>query len=227
MGAFRDRIALGVLAIGLVLVLGGQAAADALVPESSGAQTAEAVGRAASSYLTGIKTFAAAALWNRIHPVMHGYYSGVSLGEQRYMLSSISLVVALDPQQTQAYPVGSWILADNDRSADALAMAERGVEANPRSGLTLSNLAQMQYLYGEGLAAAARTAERALDDDVEWLDPLQQHQWYPILGDILRRAGREDLDAAVQAELERLDAEHADELEEVDHDHDHDGVPDH
>ncbi len=227
MGAFRDRIALCVLAIGLVLVLGGQAAADALVPESSGAQTAEAVGRAASSYLTGIKTFAAAALWNRIHPVMHGYYSGVSLGEQRYMLSSISLVVALDPQQTQAYPVGSWILADNDRIADALAMAERGVEANPRSGLTLSNLAQMQYLYGEGLAAAARTAERALDDDVEWLDPLQQHQWYPILGDILRRAGREDLDAAVQAELERLDAEHADELEEVDHDHDHDGVPDH
>lgn len=227
MGTLRDRAALGALALGLVLVLGGQAAADALVPDASGTQTTEVVGRAASSYLTGIKTFAAAALWNRIHPVMHGYYSEVSLGEQRYMLSSIALVVALDPQQTQAYPVGSWILVESDRVSDALAMAERGVESNPQSGLTLSNLAQMQYLYGEGLSGAAATAERALGEDVEWLDALQKHQWYPILGDILRRAGRDDLDAVVQAELERLDAEHADELGEVDHDHDHDGVPDH
>ncbi len=227
MSALRDKALIGVLAIGVTLVLGGQAAADALVPEASGAQTTEAVGRAASSYLTGIKTFAAAVVWNRIDPVMHGYYSGVSLGEQRYMLSSIALVMALDPHQTQAYPIGSWILADNDRVADALSVAERGVEANPHSGLTLSNLAQMQYLYGEGLSAAAVTAERALDEDVEWMDAQQKHQWYPLLGDILRRAGRDDLDAVVQAELERLDKEHADELGEVDHDHDHDGVPDH
>lgn len=227
MSALRDKALIGVLALGLTLVLGAQAAADALVPEASGTQTTEAVGRAASSYLTGIKTFAAAVVWNRLEPVMHGYYSGVSLGEQRYMLSSLALVMALDPQQTQAYPIGSWILADNDRVADALKVAERGVETNPRSGLTLSNLAQMQYLYGDGLSVAAVTAERALGEDVEWMDAQQKHQWYPVLGDILRRAGRDDLDATVQAELERLDAEHADELGDAGHDHDHDGVPDH
>lgn len=227
MDAVRNRLFIGTLAIGLTLILGGQAAAGALVEDASGAQTARSVGRAASSYLSGVKTFVAAALWNRIDPVMHGYYSGASLGEQRYMLSSLALVMALDPQQTQAYPIGSWILADNDRVADALEIAVRGVEENPRSGLALSNLAQMQFLYGEGLSAASVTAERALSEDVVWLDALEQHQWYPILGDICRRAGRDDLDAVVQAELARLDEEHFGELGEVEHDHDHDGEPDH
>jgi tetratricopeptide (TPR) repeat protein len=218
---------IGVVVVCLALVLGGQAMADSLVPEASGAETNEAVGRAASSYLTGIKTYAAAAVWNRIHPVMHGYYAGVSLGEQRYMLSTISLVIALDPHQEQAYSVGSWILAENGRVEEAIQMAERGVEANPNAGLLLSNLAQMEYLYGDGLDTAVAIAERALDDDVEWLDGIQQHQWYPLLGDIFRQAGRDDLDALVQDRLERLDTELGDGLSPEDHDHDHDGVPDH
>jgi hypothetical protein len=106
-------------------------------------------------------------------------------------------------------------------------MAEKGVEANPNAGLLLSNLAQMEYLYGEGLDAAVTIAERALADDVEWIDGIQQHQWYPLLGDIFRQAGRDDLDALVQERLERLDGELGDELSHEDHDHDHDGVPDH
>jgi tetratricopeptide (TPR) repeat protein len=218
---------IGIAVVCLALVLGGQAAADSLVPDASGAETNEAVGRAASSYLTGIKTYAAAALWNRIDPVMHGYYAGIPIGEQRYMLSTISLVIALDPHQEQAYSVGSWILADNGRVEDAMSMAEKGVEANPNAGLLLSNLAQMEYLYGEGLDAAVTIAERALADDVEWIDGIQQHQWYPLLGDIFRQAGRDDLDALVQERLERLDGELGDELSHEDHDHDHDGVPDH
>ncbi|HHJ99416.1 MAG TPA: hypothetical protein ENN10_05660 [Actinobacteria bacterium] len=218
---------IGVVVVCLALVFGGQAMADTLVPEASGAETNEAVGRAASSYLTGIKTYAAAALWNRIDPVMHGYYGSTPIGEQRYMLSTISLVIALDPHQEQAYSVGSWILADNGRVEEALVMAERGVEANPHAGLLLSNLAQMEYLYGEGLDAAVVIAERVLNDDIEWLDGIQQHQWYPLLGDIFRQADRDDLDALVQDRLERLDEELGDELSHEDHDHDHDGVPDH
>lgn len=218
---------IGVVVVCLALALGGQAMADSLVPEASAAETNEALGRAASSYLTGIKTYAAAALWNRIHPVMHGYYSGIPIGEQRYMLSTISLVIALDPHQEQGYSVGCWILAENGRIEDAMRMAEEGVEANPTSGLLLSNLAQMEYLYGDGLDTAVVIAERALDDDVEWLDALQQHQWYPLLGDIFRQAGRDDLDAVVQERLEQLDEELGDELSPEEHDHDHDGVPDH
>jgi len=227
MDALRTRTLVLVVITCLAVALGGQALADSLVPEASAADTNAAVGHATSSYLTGIRSYAAAALWNRLDPVMHGYYSGVSLSDMRYMLSSISLIVALDPQFVQAYPVGSWILVQNDRADDGLAMARRGVDANPESGSLLANLAQLQYLYGDDLTGAVETAERAMEHDVEWADLHEQHSWYPILGDIFRQGGRDDLDAIVQAELVRIDEEAGDQLAPEDHDHDHDGVPDH
>lgn len=225
-GATRIRLVAGVV-LALVLALGGQAAADSLVPEASGADTNAAVGRAASSYLTGIRRFGAAVLWNRLDPILHGYYREVPLSEQRYMLSTIALIEELDPQLVYAVPVGCWILVENGRVGDGLGMAERGVDANPSSGLLLSNQAQLEYLYGDDVAGAAETAERALGEDVVWTDLQEKHQWYGILGDIFRQAGRDDLDAIVQDELVRLDAELGDELSAEEHDHDHDGVPDH
>lgn len=227
MDSLRVRTVAVIVMVCLLVALGGQALADSLVPEASAADTNAALGRATSSYLTGVRSYAAAALWNRLDPLMHGYYGGVSLTDMRYMLSSISLIVALDPQFIQAYPVGSWILVQNDRVDDGLAMAERGVEANPHSGMMLSNAAQLEYLYGDDLPGAVETAARAIESDVVWTDLREQHTWYPILGDIFRQGGREDLDAFVQAELLRIDEEAGDELAPEEHDHDHDGVPDH
>lgn len=221
------RAAAAAIAVCLALALGGQALADALVPDASGADTGRAVGSAASSYLTSLKRYAASALWNRLDPLMHGYYAGKTLPEQRYMLSTIALIEELDPQLVFAVPVGCWILLENGRVGDGLAMAERGVDANPSSGLLLSNLAQLEYLYGDDLVGAAETAERALGEDVVWTDLHEKHQWYGILGDIFRQAGRDDLDAIVQDELVRLDIELGDELSAEEHDHDNDGVPDH
>ena len=217
----------GVVVLCLVLALAGQAMADSLVPEASGVETGRAVGRAASSYLSGIRTFAAAVLWNRVDPVFHGYYHDLPLGEQRFVLSTIAIVQALDPRMVQSYYIGPWILKDNDRLEDAIAMSERGVEANPSAGILLMNLAQLRMLYQDDLPGAVEVAERALAPDVEWTDLVEQHNAYPILGAIFRAAGRDDLDAIVQAELIRLDAEAGDLLDEEDHDHDHDGVPDH
>lgn len=213
----------------LVLALGGQAMADALVPDASGRETNAAVGRAASSYLTGVKRYAAAALWNRIDPIMHRYYLGDPLGDMRYMLSSIAMVEALDPGFTQSYYVGSWILIQNDRLDDGLRMAQRGVREVPTSGLLLANLAQIQYLFAEDNDGALDTALAALEPAVEWTSASEQYDGYVVFRDVFKAAGRADLVSRMDADLARLDAEIESNPNEADHEHDHDndGVPDH
>lgn len=220
-------LAVAAIVLCLALALAGQAAADALVPEADGVTTGRIVGQAAFSYITGLRTFAAAVLWNRLEPILHGYYEGVPLEQQRYILSTIAVVEELDPHLQQPFYIGSWVLARNGRVDAALEMAERGVAENPRSGLLLTNLAQIQNLYGKDLEAAAKTAERALAPDIVWADVFEKHNSYPILGAVLRAGGRDDLDRIVQAELERLDAEYGSQLPSESHDHDGDGHPDH
>ncbi len=222
-------LSVAAIALCLVLALGGQAMADALVPEASGQATNAAVGRAASSYLTGIKRYAAAALWNRLDPLMHGYYLGVPLGEMRYMLSTIAMVEALDPGFTQSYYVGAWILIQNDRPDEGLAMAQRGVREVPTSGLLLANLAQIEYLTSGDPGAAFETARAALEPDVEWTSASEQYDGYIVFRDIFKVAGRADLVSAMESELARLDAQIEADPDEADHEHDHDndGVPDH
>ncbi|MGB4441415.1 MAG: hypothetical protein WBJ62_04245 [Coriobacteriia bacterium] len=227
-GATRIRLIAGVV-LALVLALGGQALADSLVPEASGADTNAAVGRAASSYLTGIRRFGAAVLWNRLDPIMHGYYEGVSLTNQRYMLSTIAMVVALDPEFTQSYYTGSWVLIQNDRLEDGVAMAERGVREVPTSGLLLTNLAQLQYLYAEDRDGALETAMAGLEPEVEWESLSDQYNGYAAFKDVFVAFGRDDLYQQTLAEMARLDAEIDANPDEAahDHDHDNDGVPDH
>lgn len=215
------------IALCLVLALGGQALADSLVPEASGADTGKAVGRAASSYLTGLRTYAAAALWNRIDPLMHNYYSGVSLNDQRYMLTTISAVQALDPHMVQSYYVGSWILARNDRLEEGLDMAERGIEANPRAGILLVGLAQMRMVLADDVSGALEIAQNALADDTQWTDPTEQVDALLIVKAMSDTAGREDIAAQAEQIVLAVEAEHWDELGLEDHDHDGDGEQDH
>ena len=219
--------AIGGVALCLVLALGGQAMADSLVPGASGVDTGRAVGRAASSYLSGIRTYAAAVLWNRVHPLLHGYYEDVPLKDQRYMLSTIALVQALDPSLVHSYYVGSWILAENGRTAEGLAMTERALEHNPDSGLSRVSRAQLTWLYGKDSTQALIAAESVLDERLVWNSPVEQHDAYAAVLVIFKSAGREDLMTRTRDALERLDEEFGDALEGVDHDHDGDGVPDH
>ncbi|MRS13135.1 MAG: hypothetical protein EG823_08745 [Actinobacteria bacterium] len=197
-------------ALCVALALAGQALGDSVVPEASGAETDRAIGRAASSYLTGIRSYAAAALWNRLDPVMHGYYTAVSLSDQKYMLSTIAAVQALDPHAVMSYPVGSWILVESERVSDGILMARRGVEANPKSGVLKMNLAQLLMLYGDDMPGALEVAEAGLADDIVWTDAAEQYNSYAIFGSIFKAGGRTDLYDYVQAEIERIDAEAGD-----------------
>ena len=187
------------------------------------------MGRAASSYLTGIKRYAAAALWNRLDPLLHGYYHDVSLKDQRYALSTIAAVQALDPQAAQSYPIGAWILIQNDRVEDGMAMMRRGVDANPRSGVVVASYSQYLSIYGDDddLAEAVRFGELALDPSMEWADHTEQINSYAAIVHVFIEGGREDLLEFAEAEIEYLESVPDDSEGSMAHDHDGDGVPDH
>lgn len=227
--ARRNAVFVALIVGLLVLALAGQAGADAIVSGASGTSTNRAVGRAASSYLTGLKVVAAAALWNRADPIMHRYYKHVPLQQQGFIMTSIALVQTLDPHLVQSYYTGSWILIQNGAIEEGIAMAERGVEANPDAGILWINLAQLRQLYGDDSEGAVEAGQVVLAraQDMQWTDLVEKHNAYPILGAIFRQAGRDDLNDVVQAELAVLDAEAGDDLTSEDHDHDHDGKPDH
>lgn len=205
----------------LSLALVGQAGADALVPATEKSGTGQAVERAGFAYLTGVRTYAAAVLWNRLEDLFHDYYEGVPLDEQTYMMPTLNMAVMLDPQLTQPYYVAAWVLARQGSVDEGLALAERGVEHNPRSGLLLVNHAQLLSLFAEDDAAAAAQAEAALAADIVWVDLIEQHDGYASARAILLKAGKLDIAARVDREIERIDEE-IDKLGlTVDHDHDH------
>lgn len=223
----NGRVLVALSAAFLVLALAGQAGADALAVAPSGADTNRAVGRAASSYLTGLKTVLASALWNRADPIMHRYYDEQPLASQRYLVTSIDIVQRLDPHLVQSYYAGAWILIQNDRVAEGIAMSERGVEANPESGILYVNLAQLRQLYENDDEGAVEIGKKVLEREMEWTDAVEQHNAYSALAAIFRTAGRSDLATIAYAELERLDELVGDALPAEAHDHDGDGHPDH
>lgn len=225
-GRRTTRIVAALLVCAL-LALGGQALADTAADDIGTADAGELIGGTTSSYLTGLKRFAAAALWNRMDPVFHNYYSGVSLDDQLYMLPTIAMVQALDPHLVHPYYIGAWMLVRNDRLDDGIAMAERGVEHNPEAGVLYVNLAQILSLYADDMDQAVEIGERVLDPNMQWTDPVEMHNGYAAVGAVFRQAGRDDLDARIQEAMAQLDEVAGDELEDIDHDHDHDGVPDH
>ncbi len=223
----RTWVVSALVVVLLALSLGGQAIADQVEPTSGGASTAEVVSQAGFSYLTGFRTYAAAVLWNRIEPILHGYYQGDGLKGQRYMLPTLNAVVTLDPAFVDAYEIGAWIVASNDHIDEGIELARQGVEANPSSGLLRVAYAQMLETWGEDLEAAYEQAVIAMQPDMEWRDDSEKYSSYAIVRDIMALSGDDARVALVEAERARLDEALGDSSSAVPHDHDGDGVPDH
>lgn len=207
MGVARRRATVAVavlvcLAVGLV----GQAAGETALKGTESVQTTDVLGRATGSYMTGFKTFAAAALWNRLDPLLHHYYRHVPLDAQTYMLTTISLVESLDPYMVEPYYIGSWVLVRNHKPKAGLAMAKLGVANNPNSGILLENLAQIQDLTFKDLDGAVKTGELIFTRKVYWTDDVEAGNAYPILIAIFKKAGRQDLVKRAQAAAAELDA---------------------
>jgi hypothetical protein len=218
-----SAIALVVLLLAVALL--GQGAADRLAPLGGPAPTGRTLERAGFAYVSGLRTFAAAVLWNRIEGLLHGYYGNTQLKDQAYALPTVRMVTLLDPQFVQAYYVASWILATRGQVSEGVDLLRSGVENNPGSGLLRAAYSQILALFTSDLDLAVRQADLAMDAD--YVDLFEKHDSLASLRAAYAKAGRSDRLAALDREIERIDTQLGDALPPGSHDHDGDGKPDH
>ena len=79
MVALRRHGVILVAALSVCLALAGQALTSAMMPGLTARDTAETVADASFAYLTSIRTYLAAVLWNRFDPLTHEFYEGATL----------------------------------------------------------------------------------------------------------------------------------------------------
>ncbi|GAV31523.1 MAG: hypothetical protein QMD76_08425 [Anaerosomatales bacterium] len=213
-------VALGACFLALAFL--GQLAGETVFPSAERTTTTRVVARAGWSYLGGLRTFAAAVMWNRIEPIFHSYYRDVPLDEQRYMLPWIALVTSLDPSLLDPWYVGSWIVARNGKVEEGVALARKGMEANPRSGLLAASYAQMLYLFHHDAKGALSYAEMALGPEMSWRSLEEQFEAYAFVRDILRANGLEAEARDVEARMREIGAR-IEAGEDAANEHHHDG----
>ncbi|MCX8007730.1 MAG: hypothetical protein N3B11_06415, partial [Coriobacteriia bacterium] len=132
------------------------------------------------------------------------YYRDVPLDRQRYMLPWVALVTSLDPTLLDPWYVGSWIVARNGRVEEGIALAKKGMEANPRSGLLAVSYAQMLYVFKRDPRGALPYARRALGSRMEWRSLEEQYEGYAFVHDVLRANGLEAEARSVEAQMAEL-----------------------
>lgn len=204
--ASRGGVAWVLAAMFLVMALGGQALGDATVPTGYERTTGQSVSRAGFAYLTGLRTYAAAVLWNSIDPVLDTYFHDVPFDHMRFMLPTITAVVALNPQFTEAYSVGSWIIARNGKLKAGLDLARRGVRDNPHSGTVLVAYAQMLQTLDKNLPAAHVQAAAALRPHTTWNTTAEACDGYRSVLAIMRASHDTTGIARAKAAIKRADA---------------------
>lgn len=203
------RAAILALPAMVALALVGQILAAGHASPVSGTETGAVLGEASFAYLSSVRTFAAAILWNRLDPQLHAYYESRPIEDLTYMLPTIYLVLELDPDFTQPYYVAPWILAKNGKTEEGLELAERGVRRLPRSGLLHASYAQMLAVFLKDLPKAEEHADAAVAG--MWSDYEEQYIGLGICRAVYRMTGRAEDDRrleAVQRELDRLIPEH-------------------
>jgi len=227
MSSLNSRLKTTLLVVALVSVLlAGQWAASAMAPATGVASTGRVLGRTGFAYLGGIRTFVAAALWNRLDPQFHEYYRGRQLADLDFMIPTMRLVVALDPQFTQAYQVSSFIIFKKVDEAAGIEIAREGVARNPHSGAMRSNLAQLLLLHDpvEARDEILSNIRSGLAPDTVWTTDAEEYEGLATM-----RAASVVLDdqQRVSSIKQRLDELKEHGASVGDHDHDHDGRQDH
>lgn len=203
----RALVALVAVACVAVLLL-GQAAADSTAPAGGAADTGQMLGRTGDAYLSGLRIFAAQVLWNRLEPQFHGYYSRLHLRDDTFLAPNLRLVLMLDPQFVQAYYDVPWMLADNGRVDEALAVAREGIANNPHSGLLRVAYAQYLFLFKHDAPAAARQGDLAFAPGIQWKDEVELWESLRVMEDIYRKAGEPDRAAKALAVMSALEAKY-------------------
>lgn len=215
-----------VIAVLVVVLLSSQALALRTSPPRDVSTAGRAVGRAGFAYLGGLRTFAAAVLWNRLDPVSHEYYGGVTLDEERFMLPTLYLVTVLDPQFTQAYYLSSFMVSQMVGAEEGIDLAREGVANNPDSGLMRVNLAQLLFVQDRAInkTEIIEQIEAGLDPEQEWANDEERFEGYLLMARMLEPLGYEDRAHSIEEVLGRMAGAG---IGLGDHDHDGDGKQDH
>ncbi|NTU70822.1 MAG: hypothetical protein HGB10_03250 [Coriobacteriia bacterium] len=195
--------------IALVLLgalLAGQALSAATAPPGGTASTGRVMGKTTYAYLGGIRTFAAAVLWNRLEPLYHGFYGGRNVDELGEFLPTMRLVQALDPQFEQAYYNSSFMLARRGMMDEALRVARDGLAKNPQSGLMLANLTQLLLMQDKvgNLPEMVTLAEQGASAETKWSNGDDQFEGYGIFMAAFRLAGNDTMVEALRDAQTRL-----------------------
>ncbi len=167
------------VALALVAVLlSGQALGTASAPAGALASTGKVMGQTGFAYLGGLRTFAAAVLWNRLEPIFDGYYAGRDLAELPEFLPTMRLVQSLNPQFEQSYYNAAWFLYRRGRMDEALKIAREGIANNPRSGLLHANYVQMLIIDDKvgNLETAYKSARIGVGPDALWMNADDQFE---------------------------------------------------
>lgn len=220
----RTLVAVCIACAAVLLV--AQLLAGFVAPSTAGSSTGASLGKAGFAYLGGLRTFAAAVLWNRIEPQFHEYYSGVPITEQSYMVPTMRLVTLLDPQFAQAYYVSSYIVYDKVGPAQGVAIAREGVRNNPEAGQLRANLAQLLFIQNKNAnrSEVLEQIKRGLDPAAQWIDDGQRYEGYATMAMILENYGEREVAGQVRDALAAMRAKG---IDLGDHDHDNDGKQDH
>jgi len=180
------------VALALVAVLlAGQALASASAPTGSVTSTGRVIGQTGFAYLGGLRTFAAAVLWNRLEPIFHNYYDGRDLSDLPEFLPTMRLVQTLDPQFEQSYYNAAWFLYRRGRMDEALRIAREGIENNPRSGLLHANYVQMLLIDDKvgNIKTAYKSAAIGVGPTAEWMNADDKFEGYGIFRTVFRLVG--------------------------------------
>jgi hypothetical protein len=174
-----------------VLLFGAQALASANAPAGGVASTGRIIGQTGFAYLGGLRTFAAAVLWNRLDPIFDGYYQGFDKSFQTF-LPEVHLVQVLDPQFQQPYYVTSYWLLRSGRAKEGLALAELGLKNNPNAGLMYATVAQLLFVNAKGKVSPRmlELARIGVSDKVTWMNSDDQFEGYGIFAAIMDKAGQ-------------------------------------
>ncbi len=202
------RATVAIVVLALLAVLGGQALADVVAPSvPNGALTGQALGRAGFAYLTGLRQFGAAFLWNRLESQMHDYYGGVGLGRMTFMLPSIKAIVTLDPQFVEAYYVAPEILIESGRLQAGLDLAKEGADNNPKSGIALTSYSELLLTRAKDATAAFPYAERAMASGIVWRTDEEEWDAMAVLRAVFTKNGQPGMAAEAQAIMDAIDAD--------------------
>ena len=173
------------------IILGAQALAAASAPPGRTASTGRLLGQTGFAYLGGLRTFAAAVLWNRLEPQFHQYGQGKAVDQRLEFMPATRIVQLLDPQFQQAYYVSAWVLAKRGRFDDAIAIARDGIRNNPNAGLMRANLVQVLMLQDKkkNLPRMLEESKAGLREGMTWASLDDQYEGYGVFRAVFELAG--------------------------------------